>query len=125
VSGNLFQTFGISAWRGRLFTDADDVRRALPIAAISFRTWQERYGSDPSVMGAPYDTNGRASTIIGLAPPGPSLLCHTWETIVFWSAQNLVASSPCDLLIIRGRCLPGPFRADHGGPRPVSTAGVV
>ena len=70
VSGNFFQTFGISAWRGRLFTDADDVRGALPVAVISFHTWQEKYGSDPSVIGAPYDINGRAFSIIGVAPPG-------------------------------------------------------
>jgi len=69
VSGNFFQTFGISAWRGRLFTDADDVRGALPVAVISFHTWQEKYGSDPSVIGAPYDINGRAFLIIGVAPP--------------------------------------------------------
>src|SRR3982751_1527143 len=70
VSGNFFQTFGISAWRGRVFTDADDVRGALPVAVISFHTWQEKYGSDPSVIGAPYDINGRAFSIIGVAPPG-------------------------------------------------------
>ncbi|HZP49311.1 MAG TPA: ABC transporter permease [Vicinamibacterales bacterium] len=70
VSGNFFQTFGISAWRGRLFTDADDVRGALPVAVMSFHAWQEKYGSDPSIVGAPYDVNGRAFSIVGVAPPG-------------------------------------------------------
>jgi predicted permease len=70
VSGNFFQTFGISAWRGRLFTDADDVPGAPPVAVISFHTWQEKYGSDPAIVGAPYDVNGHAFTIIGVAPPG-------------------------------------------------------
>lgn len=70
VSGNFFRTFGISAWRGRLFTDADDVPGALPVAVISFHTWQEKYGSDPSVIGAPYDINGHAFSVIGVAPPG-------------------------------------------------------
>src|SRR3954471_269884 len=70
VSGNFFQTFGISAWRGRLFTDADDVRGAPPVAVISFHTWQEEYRSDASVIGAPFDINGRAFSIIGVAAPG-------------------------------------------------------
>ena len=69
VSGNFFQTFGITASRGRLFTDADDVPGALPVAVISFHAWKEKYGSDPSVIGAPYDINGRAFLIIGVAPP--------------------------------------------------------
>jgi putative ABC transport system permease protein len=70
VSGNFFRTFGISAWRGRLFTDADDEPGAPPVAVISFHTWQEKYGSDPSIVGAPYEINDHAFSIIGVASPG-------------------------------------------------------
>ncbi len=70
VSGNFFRTFGISGWRGRLFTDADDLEAAPPVAVMSFHTWQEHYGSDPSVVGATYEINGQAFTVIGVAPPG-------------------------------------------------------
>jgi hypothetical protein len=50
VSGNFFETFGIFAWRGRLFTDADDQEGVPPVAVMSFHTWQGKYGSDPSVV---------------------------------------------------------------------------
>jgi putative ABC transport system permease protein len=70
VSGNFFNTFGISVWRGRLFTDADDQEGAPPVAVMSFHTWQGKYGSDPSVAGATYDVNGHPFTIVGIAPPG-------------------------------------------------------
>ena len=69
VSGNFFETFGISAWRGRFFTDADDSEGAPPVAVLSFHAWQGKYGSDPSV-GATYHFNGQPFTIIGIAPPG-------------------------------------------------------
>jgi predicted permease len=69
VSGNFFATFGISAWRGRVFTDADDQDGAAPVAVMSFHTWKARYGSEPSVIGAPYLLNGHPFTIIGIAPP--------------------------------------------------------
>jgi hypothetical protein len=36
VSGNFFQTLGISPWRGRLFADADDLEGAPPVAVMSF-----------------------------------------------------------------------------------------
>jgi putative ABC transport system permease protein len=36
VSGNFFQTFGVAAWRGRLFTDDDDRQGAPPVAVLSF-----------------------------------------------------------------------------------------
>ncbi|WP_254062515.1 ABC transporter permease [Acidobacterium sp. S8] len=70
VSGNFFQTLGVSAWRGRLFVDADDLEGAPPVAVMSFHAWQEKYGSDPSVVGSAYQINGRAFTIIGVAPAG-------------------------------------------------------
>ena len=70
VSGNFFKTFGISAWRGRLFTDADDQEGAPPVAVMSFHTWQGKYGSDPSVAGTKFDVNGHPFTIVGIAAPG-------------------------------------------------------
>jgi putative ABC transport system permease protein len=70
VSGNFFQTLGVSAWRGRLFLDADDLEGAPPVAVMSFHAWQEKYGSDPSVVGSTYQINRQAFTIIGVAPAG-------------------------------------------------------
>src|SRR5579859_1845617 len=70
VSGNFFQTLGISAWRGRLFVDADDRDGAPPVAVMSFHAWREKYGSDPSVVGSTYSINHQAFTIIGVVPAG-------------------------------------------------------
>jgi putative ABC transport system permease protein len=70
VSGNFFETLGISAWRGRLLIDADDREGAPPVAVMSFHAWQEKYGSDPSAVGSTYQINGHAFTIIGVAPAG-------------------------------------------------------
>ncbi len=70
VSGNFFRTLGVAAWRGRLLTDADDVEGAAPVAVMSFRTWQEKYGADPAVVGGTYLINGHAFTMIGVTPPG-------------------------------------------------------
>ena len=52
VSGNFFRTFGVQPWIGRLMTDADDQEGAPPVAVMSYRIWHEKYGSDPSVVGA-------------------------------------------------------------------------
>lgn len=69
VSSNFFETFGISAWLGRLFTDADDREGAPPVAVMSFRIWREKYGSDASVAGKTYEINGHPFTIVGVAAP--------------------------------------------------------
>jgi putative ABC transport system permease protein len=70
VSGNFFKTLGVQPWTGRLMTDADDQEAASPVAVMSFHVWQEKYGADPSVVGATYQINGHPFTVIGVAPPG-------------------------------------------------------
>ncbi len=70
VSGNFFKTLGVQPWIGRLMTDADDQEGAPPVAVLSYRIWKEKYGSDPSVVGAGYQINGHPFTVIGVAPPG-------------------------------------------------------
>jgi putative ABC transport system permease protein len=70
VSGNFFRTLGVQPWIGRLMTDADDQEGAPPVAVMSYRIWKEKYGSDPSVVGASYQINGHPFTVIGVAAPG-------------------------------------------------------
>ena len=70
VSGNAFDTFGLTAWAGRLLRQTDDQKSAPPVAAISYRTWQQKFGSDPSIVGSSFLINGQAFTIVGIAPPG-------------------------------------------------------
>jgi putative ABC transport system permease protein len=70
VSGNFFKTFGVQPWIGRLFTDEDDQEGAPPVAVMSYRIWHDKYGADPSVVGAGYQINGHPFTVVGVAAPG-------------------------------------------------------
>ena len=70
VSGNFFRTLGVQPWIGRLMTDADDQEGAPPVAVMSYRIWKEKYGADPSAVGASYQINGHPFTVIGVAAPG-------------------------------------------------------
>lgn len=70
VSGNFFRTLGVQPWIGRLMTDEDNQEGAPPVAVMSYHIWQDKYGSDPSVVGAGYQINGHAFTVIGVAAPG-------------------------------------------------------
>jgi predicted permease len=70
VSGNFFRTLGVQPWIGRLMIDADDREGAPPVAVMSYHIWKEKYGSDPSVVGASYQINGHPFTLVGVAAPG-------------------------------------------------------
>jgi len=37
---------------------------------MSYRAWQEKYGADPSMIGAPVAINGQPFALVGVAPPG-------------------------------------------------------
>lgn len=82
VSGNFFRTFGIGPWSGRVLNDTDDREGATPVAVMSYHIWQTKYGSDPSVIGASFQMNGKPVTVVGIAPPG------------FFGAQLRAGSSP-------------------------------
>lgn len=70
VSGNYFQMFGLGAYAGRVFTSGDDHPGGPPVVVMSYRAWHDKYGADKSMIGAPVAINGKAFTLIGIAPPG-------------------------------------------------------
>ena len=70
VSGNYFATFGLSAFAGRTLNPADDQPNSAPVAMLSYRTWQQQFGSDPSIVGSTFIANNHPVTIVGITPPG-------------------------------------------------------
>lgn len=70
VSGNYFAMFGITAYAGRALTPWDDRDGAPPVAVISYRLWQQKYGAAPSVIGSVFNLDDKPFTVVGIAPPG-------------------------------------------------------
>ena len=69
VTANLFRLIGQSPVMGRDFTDADDQPGAVPVTIIGHSVWQNRYDSDPTVLGRTMKANSKVVTIIGVMPP--------------------------------------------------------
>ncbi len=70
VSGNYFSVLGVPMALGRGLTPADDRRGAPPVAVLSDRMWQRRFGRDPHIVGQTLLMNGTATTIVGVTAPG-------------------------------------------------------
>ncbi len=70
VSGNYFASLGVPALIGRTLTDEDDKAAATPVAVLSHRYWQRRFGGDPSVVSKQINLNNVAFTVVGVSPPG-------------------------------------------------------
>jgi predicted permease len=69
VSANYFDALGVQPILGRGFRPEEGTgRNAHPVTVISYRTWKDRYGGDPNIIGRTQYLNGVQHTIIGVAP---------------------------------------------------------
>ncbi len=69
ISSDLFYVLELPLLEGRSFTRAEDVRGGPAVAIISSRLWQRRFGADRSAIGRTLTYEGRAYTVVGVAPP--------------------------------------------------------
>jgi len=69
ISANLFRVLGIPLVRGRAFLPDEDRAGGAPVAVISYRLWQGRFGGG-QVTGARLVFGGVPYTVVGVAPRG-------------------------------------------------------
>jgi predicted permease len=72
VSGDFFRVLGVSPMRGRLINVDDDRRGGAgpdgPVAVISYRVWEVRYGKDEEVIGRTILLDRQPFRIVGVTP---------------------------------------------------------
>jgi predicted permease len=123
VTGNYFSTFGLRAFAGRTIAPSDDQPNSPPVAMLSYRTWQQQYGSDPSIVGSTLIVGDHPVTIIGITPPGyfgetlradpPDLWIPVNQEPIFMGPNSLLRHFQAWLRVI-GRLRPGASTATTG-----------
>lgn len=73
ISSDLFSVLEIPLLQGRAFTPAEDVTGGPAVAIISSRLWQSRFGANGTVIGKTLTYEGKAYTVVGVAPAGLQL----------------------------------------------------
>src|ERR1700726_3485910 len=69
VSGNYFSMLDIEAVRGRTFApDEGWVPGKDPLAVLSYKFWQKRFGGDSAIIGQTVQVNNHPFTVIGVTP---------------------------------------------------------
>ena len=117
VSGTLFGMLGVRPALGRDFTPQEDAP-GVAVVTISDRLWRQRFGADPSIVNRTIMLNGRANLVVGVMPPGFSILdksVDVWSTVGFAPA----ARTPRGRWIVRrrprqGRRVDGAGAGRHG-----------
>ena len=112
VTGNLFPMLGLRALRGRLLTVADDQPDASPVVVIGEELWNERFGSDPSVVGKPIRLDGQPTTVVGIAPrelgiPHGAQVIRSQVWVPMRFSTNERAQRRNNHLSVLGRLAPG------------------
>jgi putative ABC transport system permease protein len=73
VSPDLFPVLGVSAKLGRTFVPEEDMPPGVKgnhAVLLSHQVWQQRFGSDPGVIGRVLTLNALSFTIVGVMPAG-------------------------------------------------------
>jgi putative ABC transport system permease protein len=68
VTGDFFRTLGIRPLLGRLLLPADDRPGVERVAVLSYQLWHRRFGGDPGIVNRQIMIDGRAHTVVGVAP---------------------------------------------------------
>ena len=71
---DLFPVMGMKPQLGRGFTPEELAPGGPDVAIISHRLWQSRFGGDPGIINRAIRISGRASTVVGVMPPGLILI---------------------------------------------------
>jgi predicted permease len=117
VTGNYFDTLGIGAFAGRVFTAHDDTPASAPVVVLSHRAWQTIYAGDTKMIGASFDVDGHPFTVIGISPPGffgetldsdpPDIWIPLQQEVNVSGSTSLVRQSVSAWLRAIGRLKPG------------------
>ena len=94
VSGGYYSGLGVRASVGRTFGPDDDKAGAPPVAVITHRYWERRFGKDPEALGKTLNINNVAFTIVGITPPefaGASQVGFSPDLSIPFSTQPLVS----------------------------------
>ncbi len=117
ATGNYFAVLGVGARLGRVISPIDDSPAAEPVAMISHRFWERRFGLDREVIGTVIRVNDRPTTIVGVLPASftgaqrptgtAADIYLPLSTLRDPGAENRLADATWWWLSIMGRVKPG------------------
>ncbi|WP_415911071.1 ABC transporter permease [Oleiharenicola sp. Vm1] len=71
VTANFLPILGLQPLRGRNFTAEEDSDAGAPVAMISRQLWENRFASDPAIVGRVIQIDGVGREIVGVLPDLP------------------------------------------------------
>ena len=84
VTGDFFATLGVQPIFGRLLAADDAKVGSDDVAVLGYGLWRRQFGGAPTIVGQRMRLNGRAATIVGIAPSGFAFPkgAEVWQPLV-------------------------------------------
>jgi len=90
VNATLFPMLGVNAAVGRVFTPEEDRPNSSRFVLLSDRFWRRRFAADPNVINRSIRLSGNLFTVVGVMPPGFSILD---KNVDLWVPPGFTAES--------------------------------
>ncbi len=68
-TASFFRTLGAAPLAGRYILEDEDRPGGAAVVVVGEQFWRTRLGADPNVLGTTLTLDGRAHTVVGIAPP--------------------------------------------------------
>ncbi len=110
VSSNYFSVLAVSPRFGRTFEAGEDQSGHEHVVVLGYELWEQRFGSDASVIGRSIRLNRENYTVIGVMPASFRLLGfppQLWMPLVLTAADQTAAARNNRSLYVFARLKPG------------------
>ena len=68
VTASMFHLLGVEVAIGRTFLPEEEQPGRNEVAVVSYRFWENRFGSDPSLVGQTIELDGKPYQVVGVTP---------------------------------------------------------
>jgi putative ABC transport system permease protein len=91
ASSDLFPALGVQPSLGRAYGGAEDERGRDRVIVLSHEYWRSRFNGRTDVLGTPMVTNGVPRTVIGVMPPGFTVIGQKANFLIpyGWTIEQL------------------------------------
>lgn len=106
ATANYFPVIGVAPELGRAFSAGEDLSGHDHVVLLDHRFWEQKFGSDPSVVGKPVRLNGEEHTIIGVLPQRFKIMSfqsQVWLPLILDESQQSAATRQTRTLYLFAR----------------------
>jgi putative ABC transport system permease protein len=105
ATSGFFATMGVQPELGRVFTSEEDQPGRSNVVVLSYRLWQEHFGSNPSIVGQNINMDGQSYLVAGVMPASFRFpdFAQMWTPMAWTDKERAVRGEHHSVVVARLR----------------------